>query len=77
MSLDDLARYLAPNESAAQFLKRRRREQQPSGFAFIDAAVALRPGTVLEVAGPHGAGKTDVLLHVSSLTAAHDCWVLN
>lgn len=61
---EDVLRFLLPNETAGAFFWRIRAEQRHTGLRFVDDHISLRPGTVLEVAGPHGAGKTEFLIHV-------------
>lgn len=62
--LAELQRALAPDESLLDVLQRASREQVHTGFALLDRALSLRPGRVLELAGPAGCGKSELLLQV-------------
>jgi ABC-type transport system involved in cytochrome c biogenesis ATPase subunit len=64
---EDVRRFLEPDESAAQLLARLQAEQLQTGLPFIDAHMTLRPGTLLEVVGPAGCGKTRLLLRVRAM----------
>lgn len=59
-----LLRWITPDETAAQFLKRQAVEAAPTGLPFIDAHVTLRPCSVLEVVGPSGSAKSEMLIQV-------------
>ncbi|KAG2500265.1 hypothetical protein HYH03_001843 [Edaphochlamys debaryana] len=61
----DLAAILAFDETGAQFFKRVQRERVLTGYDFIDCSVSLRPGVVVEVAGPPGSGKTELLRNIA------------
>ncbi|KXZ52270.1 hypothetical protein GPECTOR_10g901 [Gonium pectorale] len=61
----DLAAILAFNETGAQFFKRVHQERVLTGLPIIDQHVSFRPGVVIEVAGPPGSGKTELLLSVA------------
>jgi hypothetical protein len=60
----ELLRFLKPDESAADLLRRIQLEQLRTGIAFIDDKTSLRPGVILEVSGPHGSAKTELLTQV-------------
>eukprot|EP00775_Hariotina_reticulata_P002887 gene2887-3177_t len=60
-----LLRWITPDETAAQFLKRQAVEAVPTGLPFIDAHVTLRPGSVLEVVGPSGSAKSEMLIQAA------------
>lgn len=64
-SLEEVQALLAPDESAASFFRRIQCERCLTGLGLIDRNVSLRPGVVLEAAGPHGSGKTELLLQVA------------
>lgn len=61
----DVYEFLEPDESAADLLARLRHETLHTGLAFLDQHVAIRPGSLLEISGPVGSGKTSILLRVS------------
>eukprot|EP00955_Chlamydomonas_euryale_P073724 361821-Chlamydomonas_euryale.AAC.1 len=54
--------HVLPDEDAAMLLRRATREAFPSGLACVDRGMVLRPGVVLEMAGPHGSAKSELLL---------------
>lgn len=56
--------WVTPDETAAQFFTRHSQEAVPTGLPLLDAHLTLRPGVVLELAGPTGAAKTEILLQV-------------
>ena len=62
---DEVLRFLAPDETASQFFLRAAGEHIQTGLGLIDNNLSLRPGVVLEAAGPHGSGKTELLLHAA------------
>lgn len=62
--MDDLLKWVTPDETAAEFLFRQRREAVVTGLPFIDSHVKLRPGHVLEIVGPTSSGKTEILIEV-------------
>lgn len=67
MSLDlaeEFLAFLEPQESASALLTRTFVEPLRSGVLIIDQHVFLRPGHVLEIAGPAGAGKSELLIQV-------------
>lgn len=59
-----LLRWVTPDETAADFFRRQAREAVATGLPFIDAHVKLRPGHILELAGPAGSAKSEMLLQV-------------
>ncbi|GIL49912.1 hypothetical protein Vafri_6219 [Volvox africanus] len=61
----DIAANLTFNETGAQFFKRVQQERVLTGFPIIDNNLSLRPGVVLEVVGPPGSGKTELLLSIA------------
>jgi hypothetical protein len=64
LTKDQLLRYATPDETAADFLSRQVSEAVSTGLFCIDQHVKLRPGQVLELAGPTGTGKTELLAQV-------------
>lgn len=62
-----LLRWVTPDETAAEFFRRQSREAVATGLPFIDAHVKLRPGNLLELAGPAGSAKSEMLLQVRVL----------
>lgn len=60
----ELLAFLRPDETAADLLARTYVEPFVSGVPLLDQHVSLRPGTVLEVAGAAGTGKTEILVQV-------------
>ncbi|KAG1672366.1 hypothetical protein FOA52_010984 [Chlamydomonas sp. UWO 241] len=70
-SRESLLALLTPHESAADLLARGTRESLPTGVELLDAQLTLRPGVVLELAGPHGSGKSEVLLHMAVRCLLH------
>ena len=59
MAADELRAWLRPNETAAQLLQRTHIEPVPTGILFLGS---VRPGTVTEIAGGTGTGKTACLI---------------
>lgn len=53
-----------PDETAAEFFRRHAREALACGLTFIDAYLRLRPGHLVELVGPAGAAKTELLIQV-------------
>jgi RecA/RadA recombinase len=65
MAADDLLqKWVTPDETAAEFLARQFREAISTGVPFLDKHVKLRPGHVLEIIGPAGTAKTEILTEV-------------
>lgn len=62
--MDEVLAFLRPDETAAEFLARSYVASLPTGVPLIDGFVSLRAGNVLEVSGPHGSGKSEVLVQV-------------
>lgn len=60
----ELLAFLRPDESAAALLARTYVEPLLTGVPVLDQHVALRPGNVMEVSGPAGSGKTEILVQV-------------
>jgi ABC-type lipoprotein export system ATPase subunit len=59
-----LLKLVTPDETAAEFFRRQGREAVATGLSFIDAHIKLRPGHILELSGPAGSGKTELLVQV-------------
>lgn len=64
MDLQQALALLQPDETLHGCLTRARRERMSTGVALVDRALSMRPGVVLEVCGPAGSGKTELLLQV-------------
>jgi hypothetical protein len=65
MASDDLLlKWVTPDETATEFLVRQFREAVSTGLPFVDKHVKLRPGHVLEIIGPAGTAKTEMLTEV-------------
>jgi ABC-type phosphonate transport system ATPase subunit len=62
-----LLRCVAPDETAAQFFARQATEAIATGLACVDQHVKLRPGQVLELVGPTGVGKSELLAEVGGV----------
>ncbi len=65
---EEVAQLLRYDETLRDVLIRRDREQLRSGIHFVDSAVTLRPGVLLEIVGSHGSGKSELLLQVKQST---------
>ena len=59
--MSGLLDFLKPDETAAEFLARTHAEPIGTGLFF---AASLRPGQVLEISGPSGAAKSEILIQV-------------
>lgn len=70
LTLDQCLSFLAPDESLADFLGRLGAENLGTGLAAVDSHLALRPGVVLELCGPAGCGKTELLVQVGGRACA-------
>ena len=57
--------FLGPDETAYDLFARVVIDPVRTGVPFLDQAVFLRPGHVVEVAGPSGCAKSEVLVQVS------------
>ena len=64
--LEQVQRFLAPEETAAQLLARTFVAPLRTGLPLIDRFLAFRGGQVLEVAGGAGVGRTTALLQVAA-----------
>ena len=62
--MSHLLAFLKPDETAAQLIARTHVEPVDTGLFF---ARGLRPGQVLEISGPSGSAKTEILQQVSSV----------
>lgn len=56
--------FLQPDETFADFLSRVDIKSLPCGIPIIDHRFPLRNGTILEISGCAGTGKTEILYHV-------------
>jgi hypothetical protein len=63
-AVDQLLRWVLPDETLSTFVARQNREATRTGVALIDTHTTLRPGPVLEIAGPSGTAKTELLIQV-------------
>jgi RecA/RadA recombinase len=60
-----LLEFITPDETAAEFFRRQGQEAVATGLSFIDAHLKLRPGQILELAGPAGSAKSELLIQVT------------
>eukprot|EP00878_Enallax_costatus_P025159 GHUV01026887.1.p1 GENE.GHUV01026887.1~~GHUV01026887.1.p1 ORF type:complete len:279 (+),score=47.88 GHUV01026887.1:217-1053(+) len=70
--MNDLLKWVTPEETALDFLSRQRREALATGLPFIDSQVKLRPGHVLEIVGPTSSAKTEILIEVAANVLSRD-----
>ena len=63
MSEDDLRAFVQPDESALELLARTATEPIQTGIFFLGS---LRAGQALEISGPSGSAKTELLIQVSA-----------
>lgn len=68
-----LLKHITPDETAAEFFRRHAREALACGLPFIDAYLRLRPGHLVELVGPAGAAKTELLIQVGCCCALWAC----
>lgn len=61
--MSHLLAFLQPDETAAQLIARTNVDPVNTGLFF---ASVLRPGQVLEITGPSGAAKSEVLIQVQA-----------
>uniref|UniRef100_A0A383VW69 RecA family profile 1 domain-containing protein n=1 Tax=Tetradesmus obliquus TaxID=3088 RepID=A0A383VW69_TETOB len=67
MAAEDLPlKWVTPDETAAEFLARQFRESVSTGLPFLDKHVKLRPGHLLEIIGPAGTAKTEILTEIAA-----------
>jgi len=71
-----LLKWITPDETASQFLKRQAAEAVPTGLPFIDSHVILRPGSVLEIVGPSGSAKSEILIQVVRVWRCRLCRIV-
>jgi hypothetical protein len=64
LTKEELLRLVTPDETAAQFLRRTAAEALPTGLPCVDRHAQLRPGQVLEIVGPTGSAKSELLAQV-------------
>src|SRR5687767_1453461 len=65
-SVHEVYNFLRIDETAAEFLARTHVAPLHTGVPFIDRRMPVRPGTVIEVTGMTGSGKTELLLQVGT-----------
>ena len=66
----EYAAFLEPDETAYDLFARIVVEPVRTGVPFLDQAVFLRPGRVVEIAGPSGCSKSEILVQVSGRYAS-------
>ena len=66
---DLLLKWVTPDETAAEFLARQFRDAVSTGLPFLDKHVKLRPGHLLEIIGPAGTAKTEIITEVRAVAA--------
>ena len=64
LTKEELLQFVAPDETAADFLRRQATEALATGLPCVDSHLKLRPGHVLELVGPTGCGKSELLAEV-------------
>lgn len=70
----EYAAFLEPDETAHDLFARIVVDPVRTGIPFLDQAVFLRPGHVVELVGASGSGKSELLVQVSRLKrASNDC----
>jgi len=67
LTKQQLLRHVTPDETASEFFSRQVSEAVATGVFCIDQHVKLRPGQVLEMVGPTGTGKSELLAQVRML----------
>ena len=65
----DYALFLEPDETAFELFARVVVEPVCLGIPFLDQALLLRPGHVVELSGQSGTAKSDLLVQVRKLAA--------
>lgn len=63
----DADEILRIDEPASELFRRLICEQTLTGIEIIDHHIRLRPSVLLEVCGPHGSGKSELLLQVCEI----------
>lgn len=66
LTKEELIRFVTPDENALDFLSRQASEALPTGVLCVDQHLQLRPGQVLEIAGPTGSAKSELLAQVGA-----------
>eukprot|EP00882_Tetradesmus_deserticola_P012166 GHRQ01012890.1.p2 GENE.GHRQ01012890.1~~GHRQ01012890.1.p2 ORF type:complete len:135 (+),score=45.86 GHRQ01012890.1:112-516(+) len=66
MAATDLLKWVTPDETAADFLVRQSREAVTTGVPFVDKHIKLRPGHILEIIGPAGTAKSEILTEIAA-----------
>jgi DNA-repair protein XRCC2 len=67
-SLEDALRFLAPDETAREYLDRALAEPMPTSIPWMDDAPepALRAGELIEIVGGAGSGKTELAIEIAA-----------
>ena len=60
----EYASFLEPDETAYDLFARTVVDPLRTGIPFLDQAIFLRPGHVVELVGPSGCGKSETLIQV-------------
>jgi ABC-type glutathione transport system ATPase component len=75
ISIDSAATlFLRPDETAASFLSRSKHPGFRTTIPFLDRHLTSRQGTILEIVGPSGVGKSTLLYVVSPLGSGLKCF---
>lgn len=69
--MEEYAAFLEPDETAYDLFARVVTDPIRTGIPFLDQAVFLRPGHVVEIVGPSGCGKSETLVQVSESETRH------
>ena len=67
----EYAAFLEADETAYDLFARVVTDPIRTGVPFLDQAVFLRPGHVVEIAGPSGCSKSELLVQVSDIETRH------
>jgi RecA/RadA recombinase len=62
-----LLQFIQHDELGSEFVSRSSRDRLCCGVPNIDDNIHLKPGTVVEIIGAHGTGKTEILLQARQL----------
>jgi hypothetical protein len=62
LDLASVTAFLQPDETASDFLQRQAKERLHTGLPWLDQGLpSLRPGMLLELCGPTGSAKSEIL----------------